>query len=99
MATKQDLAKGYVERLLKSEFSKETVDSIIIDIKNIIYEESGNKISIADRIDIVTEIKKLLRTPGLEHKTRTFSKGGKILEQSNDDFLDLIDYVLDNVKK
>jgi len=100
MATKKDLAKGYLDRLIRSNLSAETIREIIEEIKNLTYEGSGNNISTSDRVEIVNNIKELLEEKGIYKGVRTYSKGGRLVEaRSNDEFLDLVDYVLDQVKK
>ena len=100
MATKKELAKDYLDRIIRSELSPESIRKIIEEIKNLTYEGSENNISISDRVEIVNNIKELLEEKGISKGIRTFSKGGRLVEaRSNDEFLDLIDYVLDQVKK
>lgn len=100
MPSKQELAKSYAVRLIENEFSRQTVESIISEIRNLKYEASENTISLSDKIEIVNGIKKQLSSEDIRKKIRPNSSGGKLNEQrSNDNFLDLVDFVLDQVKK
>lgn len=92
MASREEIARKYAERIINSRDKMEEASSVKRDIDKLTYENSGNYISEEDKDFIWDEIEKIVRQ--VEYK-----KIKELNEQTNVSTLDIISLVRGKKKK
>jgi hypothetical protein len=92
--TRDDVINEYVERLQHSNNLESVFTDISKEIDKLTYDdEKGTPISLDDKIKILEGIRSQLT------ELRVFSERTTVQKSRNDDFLDLVDTVIQNMKK
>lgn len=104
MASFQELSQEYFERLKKSNTPVLEFEKILEDINRLIYSSSKKSLSNEDKAKIISLLIEKLENYYSEYSS--FSGPEKIFEQteivkafSNDNYLDLIEYIKARTKK
>jgi len=104
MATKKELGVGYFGRLSTSKNPVQEFEKILSEINSLTYDNSNRPISNIDKAEIIEIIIEKLETFYSEFSS--FTGPEKIFEHeeivkafSNDNYLDLINYIKNRIKK
>ena len=98
MATFIEIANRLGKQFVSSKNKTETANLIIQEIKGLIYSESKKQLTQTDRELIVKYIGEFISGA----RPFQYKEGGQIIlteQRDNSDYLDLVDYILDGLKK
>ncbi len=93
MATFNELANGYIDRLVKSSNQVFEFEKILKEINGLIYSSNNQTISNEDKAKIVQLIIESLEKKYSKYPKRIFEQQEIQKAFSNENYLDLIEYI------